>query len=52
MNEPFIAHCHQQLMLFFSAPLKRVVGVCGIGGLCVGRKDGFHFIKMAMVLAI
>jgi hypothetical protein len=38
--------------LFFSAPLKRVVGVCGFGGLCVGRKDGFHFIKMAMVLAI
>jgi len=38
--------------LFFSAPLKRVVGVCGFWGLCVGRKDGFHFIKMAMVLAI
>jgi len=38
--------------LFFSAPLKRVVGVCGFGGLCGGRKDGFHFIKMAMVLAI
>jgi hypothetical protein len=38
--------------LFFSAPLKRVDGVCGFGGLCDGRKDGFHFIKMAMVLAI
>jgi hypothetical protein len=38
--------------LFFSAPLKRVVGVYGFWGLCGGRKDGFHFIKMAMVLAI
>ena len=42
----------QMMLYFFTAPLKRVVGVCGFGGLWVGRKDGFHFIKMAMVLAI
>jgi hypothetical protein len=38
--------------LFFTAPLKRVVGVCGFWGGWDGKKYGFHFIKMAMVLAI
>jgi hypothetical protein len=38
MNLPQ-AHCHKTTnALFFTAPLKRVVGVCGFGGCAVAKR--------------
>ena len=38
--------------LFFTAPLKKGGWGAWFWGVWVGKKYGFHFIKMAMVLAI
>jgi hypothetical protein len=44
INEHFIKHIviNYLMLYFFSAPLKRVVGVCGLGGEALAKNTASH----------